>query len=382
MKDDNASKPHYHILDGLRGVAALMVMWFHIFEGFASSAIDQRVNHGYLAVDFFFVLSGFVIGYAYDDRWQKGMGVWQFFRRRLVRLHPMIVLGAVLGLAAFLIQGSVRWDGSHVATSVAMLAMLMTLFLIPSRPDCVTEVRGNGEMFPLNGPMWSLFFEYVGNVLYALLLRRIPTKVLACVVVLCSVSLATLAFANTTGTFSLGGGWSFWSGNPAEEGLAAYSNFALGFMRMAFSYTVGLLMARLFCPRRQIKGAFWLCGAAIVVVTSLPYMGSSGGSWTNALYDLACVMLLFPALVWIGASGICSGKLLERICNFLGDLSYPLYAVQYPVMYLFYAWLWNNGRPTFGEVWLPALCVYVGNIVLAYVAMRFYDAPLRRWLKK
>lgn len=382
MNDYNATKPHYHILDGLRGVAALMVMWFHIFEGFASSPIDQRVNHGYLAVDFFFVLSGFVIGYAYDNRWQKGMGLWQFFRRRLVRLHPMVVVGAILGVVAFLIQGSVQWDGTRVATSAAMLAMLMTLFLIPSAPGSATEVRGNGEMFPLNGPMWSLFFEYVGNVLYALLLRRLSTKALTVVAVFCGAALAALAFANTTGTYSLGGGWSFLNGDPAEEGLFAYCNFALGFMRMAFPYTVGLLMARVFRPRRQIKGAFWLCGAIIVVVTSLPYMGSGDGSWTNALYDLASVIVLFPALVWIGASGVCSGRISERICNFLGDLSYPLYVVQYPVMYLFYAWLWNNGRPSFGEVWQVALCVYVGNIVLAYVAMRFYDAPVRRWLKK
>src|SRR5690554_8185683 len=65
------TKPQYHILNGLRGVAAIMVIWYHIFEAFATSPIDQKFNHGYLAVDFFFVLSGFVIGYAYDNRWPK-----------------------------------------------------------------------------------------------------------------------------------------------------------------------------------------------------------------------------------------------------------------------------------------------------------------------
>lgn len=62
------SKPHYPILDGLRGVAALVVVAFHIFEANATSHLDQRIKHGYLAVDFFFLISGFVIGYAYDDR--------------------------------------------------------------------------------------------------------------------------------------------------------------------------------------------------------------------------------------------------------------------------------------------------------------------------
>ena len=79
------SKPHYVLLDGLRGVAALLVIWYHVFEGFATSPIDQKFNHGYLAVDFFFILSGFVIGYAYDDRWKTTMTQKEFFKRRLIR---------------------------------------------------------------------------------------------------------------------------------------------------------------------------------------------------------------------------------------------------------------------------------------------------------
>lgn len=102
------SKPHYELLDGLRGVAALLVVWYHLFEAFATSPVDQRFNHGYLAVDFFFLLSGFVIGYAYDERWGRGLRMRDFIKRRLIRLHPMVVLGALLGAAAFFVQGSVR----------------------------------------------------------------------------------------------------------------------------------------------------------------------------------------------------------------------------------------------------------------------------------
>ncbi|MDE5638460.1 MAG: acyltransferase, partial [Odoribacter sp.] len=91
------TKPHYELLDGLRGVAALLVIWYHVFEGFATSPVDQCFNHGYLAVDFFFILSGFVVGYAYDDRWKASMNVKEFFKRRLIRLHPMVIMGAVLG---------------------------------------------------------------------------------------------------------------------------------------------------------------------------------------------------------------------------------------------------------------------------------------------
>ena len=105
------TKPHYNILDGLRGAAALMVVWYHVFEGYAFAEGTNGVeggglinvfNHGYLAVDFFFMLSGFVISYAYDDRWNK-MSMGDFFKRRLVRLHPMIVMGAIIGLTTFLL---------------------------------------------------------------------------------------------------------------------------------------------------------------------------------------------------------------------------------------------------------------------------------------
>src|SRR6188768_2384328 len=99
------TKPHYAILDGLRGVAAIMVVIFHIFEAHASSSLTQVINHGYLAVDFFFLLSGFVIGYAYDDRW-KNLSASGFFKRRLVRLQPMVVMGMIVGAALFYFQKS------------------------------------------------------------------------------------------------------------------------------------------------------------------------------------------------------------------------------------------------------------------------------------
>ena len=183
-----ASKPHYEILDGLRGVAAVMVIIFHLFEAHAGgSHLTQIINHGYLAVDFFFMLSGFVIGYAYDDRWKTTMTQKEFFKRRLIRLHPMVVMGAVLGAITFCIQGCEQWDGTRVSISMVMVAMLLNLFLIPAVPGTGPEVRGNGEMYPLNGPSWSLFFEYIGNILYALFIRRLSTKALTILVVIAGI---------------------------------------------------------------------------------------------------------------------------------------------------------------------------------------------------
>ena len=187
------SKPHYELLDGLRGVAALVVIWYHIFEGFCTSPFDQNFNHGYLAVDFFFILSGFVVGYAYDDRWKTTLTTGNFIKRRLVRLHPMVVLGAVLGALTFCLQGCEKWDGSPVAVSMLMVALLLHLFLLPALPGSGPEVRGNGEMFPLNGPSWSLFFEYIGNLLYAFVLRHLSTPAMRVLVVVAGALLAAFA---------------------------------------------------------------------------------------------------------------------------------------------------------------------------------------------
>jgi len=362
------SKPHYRILDGLRGVAALMVIWYHLFEAFATSPVDQQFNHGYLAVDFFFILSGFVIGYAYDDRWGK-MTRKDFFRRRLIRLQPMVIMGAVLGTITFLIAGSEMWDGTQVPLSMVMLALLLHLFLIPALPGAGAEVRGNGEMFPLNGPSWSLFFEYIGNILYALFLRRLSTRALQVLVALTAVALATFAIGNFSGFGHLGVGWTL-----------ADNNLTGGFLRLLFAFSAGLLMSRIFRPVR-VRGAFWISGLAIVVLLSMPYIGNGEAPWMNGIYDALCTIVLFPLLVWLGASGLTTDKATTRVCRFFGDISYPLYMVHYPFMYLFYAWVWKN-ELSFAQAWPVALALLFGIIVLAWLVLKLYDEPLRKFLSK
>lgn len=365
------SKPHYELLDGLRGVAALVVMWYHVFEGFATSPIDQGFNHGYLAVDFFFILSGFVIGYAYDDRWKKTLTTREFFKRRLIRLHPMVIMGVVLGAITYYMQGCERWDGSHVATSMVMLAMLLNLFLIPVMPGTAADVRGNGEMYPLNGPNWSLFFEYIGNILYALFIRRLPTRWLAVLVALAGAGLATYAIGNGSGYGHLGVGWSL-----------AGTNFPGGMLRLMFAFFMGLLMSRVFKPV-HIRGAFWLCSLGVIVLLCMPHVGGADRLWLNGLYDSVCVILIFPLLVWLGASGKATDNGTSRICKFCGDISYPVYVVHYPFMYLFYAWLWGGEEKIpFSQAWPAALLVFFGSIALTYLILKVYDEPVRRWLAR
>ncbi|MFT3904151.1 MAG: acyltransferase [Niabella sp.] len=364
------SKPHYALLDGLRGVAALLVVWYHVFEGyaFAGGTTIETFNHGYLAVDFFFILSGFVISYAYDNRWGKNLTMKDFFKRRLIRLHPMVVMGAVLGVITFLIQGSVQWDGTHVTTSLVMLALLCTMFFIPAVPGAGYEVRGNGEMFPLNGPSWSLFFEYIGNILYALFIRRLSNKALAVLVMLLGVGLTSFAIFNASGYGNIGVGWSLDS-----------MNFSGGLLRMLFPFTMGMLLARHFKPVK-VKGAFWICTVILIALFSVPYLEAMKPVCMNGVYEACCIVIVFPILVWVGASETTTDKTSTKICNFLGGISYPLYMVHYPIMYLFYAWLIKNKLYTLGETWQVALSVCIGNVVLAYLCLKLYDEPIRKYL--
>ena len=366
------TKPHYHLLDGLRGVAALMVIWYHVFEGyaFAGGTLIESINHGYLAVDFFFILSGFVIGYAYDDRWGKNFTMKDFIKRRLIRLHPMVIMGAVVGAITFYIQGSVQWDGTHIGISMVMLSLLCTIFFIPAMPGVGYEVRGNGEMFPLNGPCWSLFFEYIGNILYALFIRRLSNKALTIVVVLLGVALASFAIFNVSGYGNIGVGWTL-------DGV----NFIGGLLRMLFPFSMGMLLSRNFKPMK-LRGAFWICTLVMIALFAVPYLEGTESICTNGIYEAFCIIIAFPILLWIGASGTTTDKKSTQICKFLGDISYPIYVIHYPFMYLFYAWLIKNQLFTLGETWQVALCVYAWNILFAYLCLKLYDEPVRKYLAK
>lgn len=141
-----ASKPRYEILDGLRGVAAMLVVAFHLFETYSKGPAFQIINHGYLAVDFFFVLSGFVIGYAYDDRWDK-MSTWMFFKRRLVRLHPMVIMGGFIGMLLFYFGASPSFALiDQTPWWVVILMFLLGCTMIPAAARL--DIRGWAETYP------------------------------------------------------------------------------------------------------------------------------------------------------------------------------------------------------------------------------------------
>jgi len=364
------TKPHYDILDGLRGVAALMVLVYHLFEAiaFADGKAEQCLYHGFMGVDFFFILSGFVMGYAYDDRWDR-MSVGQFIRRRLIRLHPMVVVGVLLGSAAFIIQGCVRWDGTAVNTLQIIVTTMLALLMLPALSPQF-DIRGNTEMFPLNGPHWSMFFEYIGSLLYALLLRRLSTKALRLWVAFFAMALTANAFTIGNGTIAYG-----WSYEP--------TNIMGGALRLLFAYPAGLLLAREYKARKVAathKPVFLLSSLTLILTLAVPSMSRLYDSFNaNALYQSVCVTLVFPAIIVFAARGSVSGT-LQKCVSYLGRLSYPLYAVHYPMIYLYIHWINNDIHPFGTAVYATPLGIAAINILIAILCLHLYDEPLRKWL--
>ena len=220
-------------------------------------------------------------------------------------------------------------------------------------------------MYPLNGPSWSLFFEYIGNLLYALFIRKLSTKWLTLLVILAGCGLASYAIFGPLGDICVG-----YSLTKSE--------FTGGFLRLLFSFSAGLLLFRLFKPMK-VKGSFWICSLILIALLAVPRIGGADHLWMNGLYDTFCFAIAFPLMVYAGASEKLTNKHALRLCKFLGDISYPLYMVHYPFIYLYYAWV-KNGELTFEQSLPGALAVVIGSILLAYVSLKWYDIPVRRFL--
>jgi len=361
------SKSHYQILDGLRGVASVIVIVFHCLETFTGgNRFIQIINHGYLAVDFFFVLSGFVVAYAYDDRWTK-MTKWDFYKRRLVRLQPMVVMGSVIGAVLFYFQKSEVFPliaGTPVWNMLLLMVIGATLIPVPISMD----IRGWQEMHPLNGPAWSLFFEYIANILYAVIVRRFSKLVLSVFVFLAGLMMVLYLVLGPTG--DLIGGWSL-------DGPQLF----VGFTRVLYPFFAGVLLCRLGKLIR-INGAFWWCSLLLAIVLSIPRIGDEHHLWMNGIYDAAVVILVFPLIVSIGAGGHINHPYSVRICKFLGDISYPLYITHYPLIYVYTAWVANNKIPLGPKGLLVGLALVVASILIAYACLKLYDEPVREWLKR
>lgn len=370
-----ASKPRYEILDGLRGVAAVLVVFFHILEMYSEGPAYQHLNHGYLAVDFFFLLSGFVIGYAYDDRWNK-MTTWGFFKRRLVRLHPMVIMGTVIGACLYYFQQGEGFSLiGHVPGWKIALAFVMGCLMIPCGPSM--DIRGWGETNSFNGPNWSLTWEYVANILYALVFRRlgkIALVILTATAAFCTLDLCLnwnvfglLTEARASQIYTVIGGWSLTS-----------EQVYIGLTRLFYPFLCGLLISRIG-KFITVKGGFWWCSLILLILFSIPCVGGEGNI-LNGVYNAFCILVLFPIVVMTGAGSQIKGEKSIRICTFLGEISYPLYITHYPLMYVMMNWVWSHPDAPLHAHVMAATGTFLLSIGIAYGCLKLYDIPVRKWL--
>jgi peptidoglycan/LPS O-acetylase OafA/YrhL len=342
------TKRHFAALDGLRGVAALAVVIFHFMEMVIGNYSKLFIGHGWLAVDFFFCLSGFVIGYAYDDR-VGAMGLWAFLKVRLIRLHPLVVFGSVLGLITLFVDpfrvGPLGYSAGRVA-----LMFLTSIFLIPYP---VMHERGF-SLFSLDAPAWSLFWEYVANMVYAIVLYRFSRRWLGLAAVLAAIVLCVVGHgqSNLWGGFN---GRTFW----------------VGAARVNFSFLAGLLVYR---SQWIIRTKLGFSGLSVLLLLAfvMPY---ARGGWIR---EAAVMIVYFPLLVALGA-GVTLSPRSEKFCKFAGNISYPLYMTHYAVIWMFGNY-YESHKPDTAHM---ALVVSSGVLIMvsfAYLVMMFYDIPIRSFL--
>lgn len=342
------TKQHFEILDGLRGVAALGVVVFHFTEFIFPSYDVNFIGNGFLAVDFFFCLSGFVIAYAYDDRIGK-MGVLEFFKSRVIRLHPLVILGSVLGLIGFLVD---PFGGHPEAYSIGRLALIFvsSILLIPF--PAMQERYFN--LFSFNAPAWSLFWEYIANIVYAFVLYKLARKYLVVLLVIAAAALSYVAFhANI-----LSGGW-------------AGKNFWEGGARILYSFTAGMLVYRFNIVIKNKLGFFGLA-VLLLMAMMMPYF-----KW-NWLAELLVVLFYFPLIIALGSGATISAR-VKKFCVFSGNLSYPLYMTHYAGIWFFGNYVMGHKLPTSQIVYITIIGVML-LVGMGYLAMVAYDIPLRRYL--
>jgi len=343
-------KKHFEVLDGLRGMAALAVVVFHFMELIAPDSRHNFIGHGFLAVDFFFCLSGFVIAYAYDDRIGR-LGLAEFFRSRLIRLHPLVVFGSLLGILGLFFQGFTgerqRIDGVGI-TEIFLCSVLLIPF-----PVMASRFY---NLFSLNAPAWSLFWEYVANLFYALVLRRIKRRYLVLLVLLAAVGILWVIYKEG----SLLGGW---SGGTFWDGL----------VRVSYSFLAGLLLYR---SKWIVVNQLGFLALAVLLLLAfvVPYSG-----W-NLLSESLIVLVYFPLLIGLGA-GTTPGSRIRKLCVLSGKISYPLYMTHYWLIWIFADYL-KSHRPAGMRLFEIVVGVLILQIFLAYVVMTGFDIPVRRALSR
>ncbi|MBS0408520.1 MAG: acyltransferase [Proteobacteria bacterium] len=342
--ENPAQKQHFVFLDGLRGVAALLVGWLHASQVFS---LSYRPAHAFLAVDFFFCLSGFVIAHAYDEKLDRGMAFSDFALKRLVRLYPMILCGVLLG-------GALALVGSRAGPILILAITVSSLALLP------VGLMSHVQAYPINNPIWSLFFELAANAAYGLERRVMRVNAaLPAILILLASGLALVAVA-------------YGQRGIEEVGFSSVSTFFEGFVRVTYPFFAGVFIYRFGVFKLRFSAPSLAVAMVLIAVLAAPIFQRAWG------YDAFAVIGLFPAIVILGANASRSGS-LSKLWTLLGKLSYPFYIVHQPILRATGQIQALTHLPSAFATTLPALSMLAAAIS-AYLILRLYDEPARRWL--
>ncbi len=327
-------------------------------------------------MNFFFALSGYVLCYSYQDRFDL-LGYKGFFKRRITRLHPMLLIGILMGIIFFYYSGST--EVFHAVDSTPwyflMLQAFLTLLCIPFPQSW--DIRGWGELSSINGPVWTLIYEYIANILYAFIFRFLPTwglAILALGAAVCSTDIALNMniFGNLTDKdyfYYINGGF-----------VLTPEHIYLGFTRLLYPFLIGLIMSRVGKMIKSNHG-FLITSLIVFGMFNMPKF-DGGGNIIDGAYQLACVLILFPIILVIGAGSKVTGKMSTKVCKFLGDISFPLYITHYPVLYMHMSWAQRHlDLPVSTHVFV-AITTTILVIMIAWASLKLYDIPVRAWLKE
>jgi len=343
---------HFALLDALRGVAAMIVCYGH--------AIDVHALHGIfpsfpLAVDFFFVLSGFVIALSYEARLiDRQMGFGRFAVIRLVRLYPLIFLSVVLGACVLCLRIVANREWHLVAA--LLLTVPFSLLVIPTPFLAQSGALGLQLYWPLNPPIWSLFFEIIANLVYAAAVRTLSNRLIA--VILAASGVCYLAIALTFHTVAFGNDWDW----PA------------GFIRVAYSFLAGVATYRVYAAQQLA----WLRRLpSLAIIISLLICLSAG----YLAIELIIVIFIFPILVLAGAYSLVPGS-IRNLCLWLGTVSYPLYLLHFPLLRVWERVIIRSSSLSDSGIYMTEIGFLAFAMAFSALILKFYDIPVRRTLAK
>lgn len=337
---------HYAALDGLRGLAAVSVLLFHLGHWYGTGWLAANAG---LAVDFFFCLSGYVLSLAYRSRLDAGLSTIAFSRIRAVRLLPMIVLGTLIS-GAYLITRILLLHDTAIHLSEVVVAIALGMACLPV--FTASQAIGGPQVFPLNGPQYTLFLELVVNIVWAAT-RRIEGLWTALAITAIGYLLMAI--------YGMGGDTvaTFWTGFPRVFG-AFYAGVAVFLGQQRFVMLIDARWRRIFVPLILISFVLFYC----------PYSLPASIKWSWSL-------IVSPLLVLSGSQVLLSGS-IRSVALFLGEISYPIYALHYPI----FVWVNAVYQQLVGrrDVAICSVLVVIAVLTGSTILLKVFDEPVRAWI--